>query len=184
MPKVSQAHLDGRRAEILDGARRAFAKYGYEGATVTRLEQEIGLSRGAIFNYFGSKRDLFVQLSLEENRRYIDLMIEQGFDDAIRSMANESPEWLGMIFEIQGRLRHDPEFVRQLDEATEDRDRAATWLRDMQERGEFRQDVDFVDIGRFATMVLNGMALRVAGGDPVEVEPIIRLLRDAIAPRD
>ena len=111
-------------------------------------------------------------------------MIEQGFDDAIRSMANESPEWLGMIFEIQGRLRHDPEFVRQLDEATEDRDRAATWLRDMQERGEFRKDVDFVDIGRFATMVLNGMALRVAGGDPVEVEPIIRLLRDAIVPRD
>ena len=183
MPKVSQAHLDSRRAEILDGARRAFAQYGYEGATVALLEQEIGLSRGAIFNYFGSKRDLFVQLSLEENRRYIDLMIEQGFDDAIRSMANESPEWLGMIFEIQGRLRHDPEFVRQLDEATDDRDRAAEWLRDMQERGEFRQDVDFVDIGRFATMLLNGLALRVAGGDPVNIEPIIRLLRDAIAPR-
>src|SRR3977135_3808343 len=142
MPKVSQEHVQSRRAEILDGARRAFSQYGYEGATVARLEQEIGLSRGAIFNYFGSKRDLFVQLSLEENRRYIDLMIEQGFDDAIRSMANEGPEWLGMIFEIQGRLRHDPEFVRQLDEATDDRDRAAEWLRDMQERGEFRQAGD------------------------------------------
>src|SRR6266576_5206657 len=171
MPKVSQAHVESRRAEILDGARRAFARYGYEGATVARLEAEIGLSRGAIFNYFGSKRDLFVQLSLAENRRYIDLMIEQGFDDAIRSMANENPEWLGMIFEIQGRLRHDPEFVRQLDEATDDRDRAVEWLRDMQERGEFRQDVDFVDIGRFATMLLNGLALRVAGGDPVNIEP-------------
>lgn len=184
MPKVSQAHVASRRAEILDGARRAFAKYGYEGATVARLEEEIGLSRGAIFNYFGSKRDLFVQLSLEENRRYIDLMIERGFDDAIRSMANENREWLGMIFEIQGRLRHDPEFVRQLDEATDDRDRAADWLQDMQARGEFRHDVDFVDIGRFATMLLNGIALRVAGGDPIDVEPIIRLLRDAIAPRD
>lgn len=184
MPKVSQAHVESRRAEILDGARRAFAQYGYEGATVARLEQEIGLSRGAIFNYFGSKLDLFVQLSLEENRRYIDLMIAQGFDDAIRSMSNENPEWLGMIFEIQGRLRHDPEFVRQLDEATDDRDRAADWLRDMQERGEFRTDVDFVDIGRFATMLLNGLALRVAAGDPVDVEPIVRLLRDAIAPRD
>src|SRR5258706_16040179 len=115
MPKVSQAHVASRRAEILGGARRAFATYGYEGATVARLEEEIGLSRGAIFNYFGSKRDLFVQLSLEENRRYIDLMIEQGFDDAIRSMANDSPEWLGVLFEIQGRLQHDPEFVRQLE---------------------------------------------------------------------
>jgi AcrR family transcriptional regulator len=183
MPKVSQEHLDSRRAEILDGARSAFAKYGYEGATVARLEEEIGLSRGAIFHYFGSKRDLFVQLSLGENRRYIDLMVERGFDDAIRSMANEDPEWLGMLLEIQGRLRHDPEFVRQLDEATDDRDRAVDWLRDMQTRGEFRQDIDFVDIGRFATMLLNGLALRVAGGDPIDVEPIIRLLRDAIAPR-
>ena len=183
MPKVSQEHVDSRRAEILDGARSAFAKHGYEGATVARLEQEIGLSRGAIFHYFGSKRDLFVQLSLEENRRYIDLMVERGFADAIRSMANEDPEWIGMLLEIQGRLRHDPEFVRQLDEATGDRDRAVDWLRDMQARGEFRQDVDFVDIGRFATMLLNGLALRVAAGDPVDVEPIIRLLQDAIAPR-
>jgi TetR/AcrR family transcriptional regulator, transcriptional repressor of aconitase len=183
MPKVSQEHVDGRRAEILDGARRAFSTYGYEGATVARLEQEIGLSRGAIFHYFGSKRDLFVQLSLGENRRYIDLMIERGFDDAIRSMANENPEWLGMLIEIQVRLRHDPEFVRQLNEATEDRDRAANWLRGAQARGEFRGDVDFIDIGRFASMLLNGVALRVAGGDPIDVEPIIRLLRDAIAPR-
>jgi len=182
MPKVSQEHVDGRRAEILDGARRAFSKYGYEGATVARLEQEIGLSRGAIFHYFGSKRDLFVQLSLEENRRYIDLMVERGLDDALRSMANENPEWLGMLFEIQVRMRHDPEFVRQFDEATEDRDRVANWLRDAQARGEFRGDVDFVDIGRFASMLLNGLALRVAGGDPIDVEPIIRLLRDAIAP--
>jgi AcrR family transcriptional regulator len=183
MPKVSEEHVASRRAEILDGARTAFANYGYEGATVARLEQEIGLSRGAIFNYFGSKRDLFVQLSLEENRRYIDLMVEHGFADAIRSMANEDPDWIGMLLEIQGRLRHDPEFVRQLDEATDDRDRAVDWLRDMQARGEFREDVDFVDIGRFATMILNGLALRVAAGDPVDVEPIIRLLQDAIAPR-
>jgi hypothetical protein len=89
-----------------------------------------------------------------------------------------------MIFEIQGRLRHDPQSVRQLDEATDDRDRAADWLRDMQERGEFRTDVDFVDIGRFATMLLNGLAFRVAAGDPVDVEPIVRLFRDAMAPRD
>ena len=34
MPKVTQEHLDARRAQILDGARRAFAEHGYDGATV------------------------------------------------------------------------------------------------------------------------------------------------------
>ena len=110
-------------------------------------------------------------------------MIERGFDDAIRSMANENPEWLGMIFEIQGRLRHDPEFVRKLAGTTNDSDRLRAWLADAQARGEFRQDVDIVHIGRFASSLLNGIALRVAGGDETDVEPLIALLHDAIAPR-
>ena len=52
MPKVSQQYLDTRKQAILDGARRAFSRWGYEGATVARLEEEIGVSRGAILNYF------------------------------------------------------------------------------------------------------------------------------------
>jgi AcrR family transcriptional regulator len=183
VPKVTEAHLASRRGEILDGARRAFSKYGYERATVARLEEEIGLSRGAIFHYFESKLDLFVQLALAENRRYIDLMVERGFDDAMRSMANEDPEWLGMLLEIEVRLRHDPEFVQKMEAALEDSMRVRTWLSEAQERGEFRQDVDPLHVGRFASIVLNGLALRVAGGDEVDVEEMIRLLHDAIGPR-
>lgn len=184
MPKVSAEHLASRRAEILDGARTAFSKYGYAGATVARLEEATGLSRGAIFHYFGSKRDLFVQLSIEENLRYVDLIVERGLDEAVRSMANADPEWLGILFEIQMQLRHDPEFVRKLDEAAEDRDRLVNWLREAQARGELRQDVDFLHIGRFTSIVLNGLALRVVGGDAVDVEPLLRLLHDAVGPRD
>jgi AcrR family transcriptional regulator len=184
MPKVTQAHLERRRTEILDGARSAFAKHGYTGATVARLEEATGLSRGAIFHYVGSKRDLFVQLSIEENRRYVDLIVEQGLDEAVRAMASADPEWLGMLLEIQAQLRHDPEFVRKLDEATEDRDRLVNWLRETQARGEVRQDVDFLHIGRLASIVLNGLALRVVAGDETDVEPLIELLHDAIGPRN
>ncbi len=182
MPKVTEEHLASRRGEILDGARRAFSKYGYEKATVARLEEETGLSRGAIFHYFGSKLDLFVQLALAENRRYIDLMIERGFDEAMRSMANENPEWLGMLLEIEGRLRHDPEFVQKMEAALDESERLRTWLGAAQQRGEFRQDVDVLHLGRFASIVLNGLALRVAVGDEVDVEELIRLLHDAIGP--
>ena len=44
MPKVSPERLEATRRRVLDGARRAFASYGYEGATVRRLEEETGLS--------------------------------------------------------------------------------------------------------------------------------------------
>lgn len=183
MPKVSPEHLEARRAQILDGARSAFSKYGYDGATVARLEEEIGLSRGAIFHYFKGKQDLFLELSIETNRRYLDLLVERGLDDAMRAMANESPEWLGVLLEVQGRLRHDEEFVRQLEERSQDRDRVVAWFRDRQADGTFRDDVDILALGRFATMLLNGLALRVAGGDETDVEPILKLLHDALGPR-
>ena len=38
MPRVSQDQLDARRQEILGAARACFARHGYEGATVRRLE--------------------------------------------------------------------------------------------------------------------------------------------------
>src|SRR3954463_13020167 len=97
MPKVTQEHLEARRAEILDGARRAFADYGYEGATVAKLEEATGLSRGAIFHYFENKNDLFVELAMEMNMRFGDILFENGLEDALRSVAAENPEWLAVL---------------------------------------------------------------------------------------
>ena len=67
VPKLSDAEKEVRRRRVLDGARRCFARYGYDGATVVRLEREIGLSRGAIFNWFPSKQELFLALAAEDN---------------------------------------------------------------------------------------------------------------------
>ena len=114
MPKVSQEHLDSRRAEILEGARRAFARHGYQGATVARLEQETGLSRGAIFHYFDSKLDLFVELSYADNLRYVGLLTEQGIEAVLRAIAAADRDWLNVVIETQVRLRHDPELERRM----------------------------------------------------------------------
>ena len=60
MPRVSRDHLAARRQQILDGARACFTRFGYEGATVRRLEQSTGLSRGAIFHHYRGKDALFL----------------------------------------------------------------------------------------------------------------------------
>ena len=49
---------------------------------MARLEEETGLSRGAIFNYFGSKRQLFVALAVEVSRRYGALITREGLEAA------------------------------------------------------------------------------------------------------
>jgi AcrR family transcriptional regulator len=184
VPKVSQEHLDARRAQILAGARKAFAEHGYDGATVARLEEATGLSRGAIFHYFENKNDLFVALAMETNVRFGDILFERGLDDALREIAAESPEWLAVLIETESRLRHDEDFVRRFEARGEDTSpRIREWFRSQQEAGHFRDDVSWVEIGRFITSVVNGLALRVASGDPFDVEVMIRLLNDAVAPR-
>jgi AcrR family transcriptional regulator len=185
VPKVSPEHRAARRAQILDGARHAFSRWGYEGATVKRLEEETGLSRGAIFHYFENKQDLFVQLSANENRRYLTLLVEHGVGAMIRQMAVENPEWLGVMIEVQSRLRHDDDFVRRMEarddgSALED---VLAWFQARRQDGTFRSDVEAADLLHFVAMVLNGLALRVAGGDETDVDAAIRLLNDALAPR-
>ncbi|HVS85273.1 MAG TPA: helix-turn-helix domain-containing protein, partial [Gaiellaceae bacterium] len=182
--KRSQEHLDARRAEILDGAKRCFSRHGYAGATVARLEEEIGLSRGAIFNYFPSKQDLFIAVAVDVSSRYGDTIFDGGLEAAVRAMAAEDPEYLGMLMEVQGQMRHDEEFVRKFEAAAEAvQPQLADWFESQQRAGVFRDDVPSRELGRFATMVLNGLALRVVGGDPTDVDATLKLLEDALAPR-
>ena len=184
MPKVSQEHLDARKAQILEGARGAFAEYGYDGATVKRLEEATGLSRGAIFHYFENKNDLFVELSLDMSTRFGDILLESGLDAAFRALASEDPEWLAVLIETQSRMRHDEDFVRRIEARAKDASpRIQEWFETEQEAGRLRADIPWLEVGRFVTSLLNGLALRVAGGDPFDIESMIVLLNAAIRPQ-
>ena len=94
MPKISDERKTERREQILEGARRCFAEHGYEGATVVRLEREIGLSRGAIFNYFPSKEELFIELAVRDNARMSEVWISDGLATVVRAVVELDPAWL------------------------------------------------------------------------------------------
>ncbi len=55
MPKVTEAHLEARRQQILDAAWACFARKGYHQTTMQDICQESDLSPGAIYRYFSSK---------------------------------------------------------------------------------------------------------------------------------
>lgn len=62
MPKVSQAHLDARRQQIIDAARARFATHGFAHTSMTDLVEASGLSVGAIYRYFNSKNDIIAAI--------------------------------------------------------------------------------------------------------------------------
>ena len=184
MPKISDERRAERLEQILAGARRCFAENGYEGATVAKLEREIGLSRGAIFNYFPSKEDLFVELAVRDSARMSEIWREQGLEAIVREVMELDPAWLSVYLELFRRVRNDDDFrerieSRQKEVAPGNRAR----IEEAQSSGEFRDDLGPREIGIFVNLVLNGLALMRAGGEELpSTDLVLSLLRDAIGP--
>jgi len=184
MPKVSQDRLDARRRQILDGARQCFARYGYEGATVRRLEDSTGLSRGAIFHHFRDKESLFLALARLDAQRMADIVAEQGLVQVMRELLNRAagPDWLDTRLEVSRRLRTDPEFrtawVEQsnaLTDATRDR------LRRQADAGKLRDDVPVDVLARYLELALEGLVSHLAMGLPADdLEPVLDLVEDSV----
>ncbi|MCD2441757.1 TetR/AcrR family transcriptional regulator [Agromyces sp. SYSU K20354] len=58
MPKVTDEYRAARRDEILDAALRAFSVKGFQRTSMADIISESGLSAGAIYGHFNSKREL------------------------------------------------------------------------------------------------------------------------------
>ena len=185
MPKVSPEYLERRREEILAGARRAFARYGFEGATVRRIEAETGMTRGAIFHYFTSKEELFVALAERDSERLATLLEDQGLAGVVRAIASEDPEWLGTYLEVMRLARIDPGF-RALWEQRRNRfdEEIGAGTRRDRRAGNLRKDVPSWAVARFLGIFLDGVFLQARTiGLPRDMTPVLGLLEDAIRPR-
>ena len=176
MPKVSTEHKQRRREEILAGAQRAFARHGYEGATVTRLEEETGLSRGAIFSYFENKEALFIAVVGRSSERLVETWLERGFRELLEAIVHEDPDWLSVQIEATRRVRTEERFreqIARLDEAAKSK-RPSRFER---LRPLVREDVPIEVTLQFLSFVANGLAIARSTGDDL---PDLDLLNELV----
>ncbi|MFI6426218.1 TetR/AcrR family transcriptional regulator [Promicromonospora sp. NPDC050880] len=92
MPRVSQAHLDTRRRQILDAARACFATRGFARTSMTDLVEASGLSTGAIYRYFRSKDEIVAATCDEAGQALPDELTAvsvRRFLDDLRTLARE-----------------------------------------------------------------------------------------------
>ena len=54
--------LKDRKKYILEKAFDVFMNKGYDSASITVLQKELGISRGAMCRYFKSKEELFIKV--------------------------------------------------------------------------------------------------------------------------
>jgi AcrR family transcriptional regulator len=182
VPKISPERLEATRAQILAGARRAFAEHGYEGATVRILEEETGLSRGAIFHHFADKDSLFLALAEQDAEQVAALVDEQGLVAAMRGLGEMDAGWLGVQLEVSRRVRTDPQFrarwqqhLRAVARATQAR------LARQRDAGVVRTDVPVEVLATFLSLVYDGLVLHLATGMPVNrLDGVLDLVETAV----
>ncbi|GLY43288.1 hypothetical protein Amsp01_093110 [Amycolatopsis sp. NBRC 101858] len=92
MPRVTQAHLDARRRQIVDAARARFATHGFARTSMTDLVEASGLSVGAIYRYFKGKDEIVAAIcehSTQALPAELTTKTVHGFLEHIRTLARE-----------------------------------------------------------------------------------------------
>ena len=174
----------------MDGSRACFARYGYEGATVRRLEEATGLSRGAIFHHFRDKESLFLALAEDDAHRMAEVVAEQGLVQVMRDLLaqrhkpdQEQPaDWLGTRLEVSRRLRTDPDFRARWAERSEQLTAATrARLRRQRAAGKLRDDVPVDVLAGYLELVLEGVVSHLAMGLPADdLEPVLDLVEESV----
>jgi TetR/AcrR family transcriptional regulator, transcriptional repressor of aconitase len=185
MPKVSQDYLEAQRADILEGARRCFAGHGYEGATVVRLEEATGRSRGAIFHHFPTKLDLFLAVLEHDAEREAARWDTGSVADALSGLAAEDPDWATVVVEQSRRRRTDPTFRDRWTRRTNlVRNALRTLVHHERTAGRITPTVPDEVATRFISVVGDGLLLqRAILGEVPHAHEVIALATSALGGR-
>ncbi len=93
MPKVSDAHVEARRQQILEAARACFARQGFHQTSIQDICREADLSPGAVYRYFPSKEHIITATCLDCQQAGIEMI------ESARSQGSTPLQALDFIIE-------------------------------------------------------------------------------------
>jgi AcrR family transcriptional regulator len=98
MPKVTEAHVQARKEQILKAAFHCFSRKGFQKTTMQEICREAELSPGAVYLYFRSKEEIIEKLSnfyADQQRPLVasTVRVKKGFAKALSW-------WIGQLLEF------------------------------------------------------------------------------------
>jgi AcrR family transcriptional regulator len=180
VPRITEEERAKRRRYVLDGARICFARRGYERTTVHDLEAQIGLSSGAIFNYFPSKLDLFIGVAADDAARLAQAWSTGGIRATIEA-ANDG-RLSASYLELGRQIWSDPDFRhRWADRGLPLVDAIRRSFEADIAAGRTRPDLRLQTLVDYATVTLDGLLLRIRTGNlPADIDTLFQAYATAI----
>lgn len=189
-PIVSDDYKEKKRQEILQSAHACFAKKGFEASTVDDIVGHSGMSKGAIYNYFKSKDEIYLALmenqtnesgnkftkaiterksALEKLNYLIDAYLENDPND------EENKDYVIVHFEFRLYSTRKPEIKKALTDRY--RDFFVTLitniLQEGQASGEFNSEIDPVLYADIFWAMINGVTLQAAILDDYQYKTVL-----------
>ncbi len=102
-PRWQRLEHDERRAQILACASRLFSTRNYDAVSTTDIAREAGVARGLLHHYFGTKRDLYLEVVRSLMRMPSNPVPRQTPGGGLEAVISDSVErWLRMLERNRG----------------------------------------------------------------------------------
>ena len=174
MPKVTEAHVEARRHQILEAANVCFARSGFHQTTMQEICRQAELSPGAVYSYFDSKEAIIEAscgANLERTGQLFQEAMQQGdmltvldqLVDVFFGMLAEPESDMELCHEVQiwGEVQRNPRLKEIVDGA---RGSVIGYLEEIvrgaQERGEINPDLDPHSAARVLMSAHDGLVLQ------------------------
>lgn len=176
------------RQRVIDAACRCFAQYGYSPSTNSVIADMAGVTAGAVYYHFGTKRQLFDAVCTHVYGKILARTTEtangpQSLPGLLRAwlaesmrVNHDSPELAGFVAAAPVDARRHPEiahtFAKQIDRIAEI---LVSAVREGQQCGLIAVDRDAAEVARLINAIIYGFAHAAAATDAVAMDAMTEL---------
>ena len=193
MPKVTEAHLEARREQILDAAAECFARKGFHRSTMHDICQMAELSPGAVYRYFRSKDEIIAAME-EQGRQHsaaiIDAVTSERTDtlDVLEGLVDvfftklEDVRDCAVHIELWAEALSNPrikETVVRIDESIREAF-SQRIVKDAQQRGEINAVLDPDAVARVLMAFWDGLVLQKTLDPTVDIWKYVAVMKAMI----
>jgi AcrR family transcriptional regulator len=180
MPKVVPEYKEQAREKIIEYALNMFSQKGYTHTRMTDIANGLGVSKGAIYEYFQSKEKLFIEAIKHHGEKRGQIV--QSFLDKGSLKSLSTAEFFDELLEMRmSSLQLNIDLLRETDRNRELRKRLTQltqkWeqglidlINDVKKRGEIKQNIDSQSLSRGILALRDGLYGQITmGADRNEV---------------
>jgi len=192
MPRVTDAHRESRRRQILDASIECFAREGFHRTSMTQIIAQAGVSAGTIYLYFSSKEEIVEAIAEErhalESALAASALANPDTRQALHDLAAGYFDWLSdpleqkrrrVTVQVWAEALRSERVASIVRDGVGQRHQVADFVRKRQHQGDLITEVDPDALSRVLLSLILGFVLQQAW-DPMLDVAGYRLVLDAM----